>query len=265
MTVLDMKIIVLSDAKALHGFGSEHGLSYLIEADRKNILFDTGASDVFMKNAGILGIDLTVIDAIVLSHGHFDHGDGLQFIDGKPLICHPGSFVRRYHEQGVGYIGLALTRADIEKKFELRTSAGPVQISEHLVFLGEIPRLNNFEARGTRYFLEGGEGDEIRDDSGLACITKSGLVVVSGCAHAGICNMVEHARKVTGMDHVEGVIGGFHLREINPQTRKTIQYFKRIGVRRVYPSHCTAEPALSRFHDEFGLNEVYAGGTIVFN
>jgi len=76
--------------------------------------------------------------------------------------------------------------------------------------------------------------------------------------------MVEHARKVTGIDRVEGVIGGFHLKAINDQTRKTIEYMKSNGINRVYPSHCTMDPALDRFYDAFGPNEVIAGSTIEF-
>jgi len=187
-----MKLVVLSDAKAMDGYGSEHGLSFLIEVDHIRILFDTGASDLFIRNAEKIGIDLGDVDAIVLSHGHFDHGDGLQYVDGNTLVCHPGCFVKRYRKEGGVNLGLALTKKEIERKFKLKTSRDPLRLSEHLYFLGEIPRVNDFEAISTRYMLEGGEEDHVIDDSGLACITDKGLVVVSGCAHSGICNIIEH-------------------------------------------------------------------------
>ncbi len=259
-----MKLVVLSEVKAMDGFGSEHGLSFLIEVDQEKVLFDTGASDLYLKNAQKLGIDPNRVDTIVLSHGHWDHGDGLQFTEGLPLVCHPGCFVTRFRKSGFGNIGLALSQQEIESRFELKTSAEPVRLTEHLWFLGEIPRVNDFEARSTRYVLEGGQEDFLTDDSGLVCITDRGLVVISGCAHSGICNMVEHARQLTGINRVEGVIGGFHLRAVNDQARKTIEYLKYTEVRRIYPSHCTMDPALSQFYDEFGFNEVLAGSTIDF-
>lgn len=259
-----MKLVVLSDSKAMDGFTSEHGLSFLIEVDQKKILFDTGASDLFLRNAQNLEIDMDQVDTIVLSHGHWDHGNGLEYLNGKPLLCHPDCFVNRYRKQRNGHLGLSLSRTEIENRYDLTLSRDQVQISQHLYFLGEVPRINDFEAKATKYMLDGGNEDYIMDDSGLACITGKGLVVISGCAHSGICNMVEHARKVTGINRVEGVIGGFHLRAINDQTRKTIEYLKSTGIKRVYPSHCTTEPALERFYDAFGPNEVFAGSTIEF-
>ena len=152
----------------------------------------------------------------------------------------------------------------MEKKFNLRTSEKPVQISEHLWFLGEVPRLNGFEAKTTKYILEDGTPDFIQDDSGLACVTEKGLVVISGCAHSGICNMVEHARSVTGVDRVEAVIGGFHLKAKNEQTRQTVQWMKEAGVSLVLPSHCTMEPALGLFQKFLGSAKVLAGSTLTF-
>jgi 7,8-dihydropterin-6-yl-methyl-4-(beta-D-ribofuranosyl)aminobenzene 5'-phosphate synthase len=193
-----VKFSVLSDAKAVDGYGSEHGLSFLIEVDHKKFLFDTGASDLYLRNAEKLGLNMAELDAIVLSHGHFDHGNGLQYIKEKPLVCHPDCFVKRYRKSGKGYLGLALSEREIRKRFDLKTSREPVQLSEHLFFLGEVPRDNDFESQHTKYQLEDGSDDFIRDDSGLACISEGRLVVFSGCAHSGICNMVEHAQKSDG-------------------------------------------------------------------
>ena len=254
-----MYITVLSDAKAMDGFESEHGLSFLIETDGQEILFDTGASDLFKRNAEKLGIRLQEIDRIVLSHGHYDHGDGLSFLEDLPLLCHPGCFSRRYRKSGTGRLGIRLSREAIEKRFHLESSRDPVRLSEHLWFLGEVPRENDFEARYSKYLLEGGEEDYILDDSGMACITEQGLVVISGCAHSGICNMVDYARRVTRVDQVHMVIGGFHLQTDNPQCRRTIDHLKNLKIRRVCPSHCTMEPALGLFHQAFGPCEVLTG------
>jgi 7,8-dihydropterin-6-yl-methyl-4-(beta-D-ribofuranosyl)aminobenzene 5'-phosphate synthase len=259
-----VKFSVLSDAKAVDGYGSEHGLSFLIEVDHKKFLFDTGASDLYLRNAEKLGLNMAELDAIVLSHGHFDHGNGLQYIKEKPLVCHPDCFVKRYRKSGKGYLGLALSEREIRKRFDLKTSREPVQLSEHLFFLGEVPRDNDFESQHTKYQLEDGSDDFIRDDSGLACISEGRLVVFSGCAHSGICNMVEHARKVTGIKQVHAVIGGFHLKQVNWQTKRTIVYLKELRVKRIYPSHCTQDPALSRMVELFDGLVPTAGTQYVF-
>jgi 7,8-dihydropterin-6-yl-methyl-4-(beta-D-ribofuranosyl)aminobenzene 5'-phosphate synthase len=260
----NVNLSVLSEVRAMDGFGSEHGLSFLIEVDQKRILFDTGASGLFKNSASKLGIHLDEIDLIVLSHGHWDHGDGLQYMEGIPLICHPGCFVKRYRKSGGDYLGLSLTEKEAGKRFDLQTSPRPVLISEHLWFLGEIPRWNGFEAKSTKYILEDGTEDFILDDSGMVCVTDHGLVVISGCAHAGICNVVEKAMAVTGVSKVAAVIGGFHLRAFNNQVRRTISYLKNLGVEQVIPSHCTFDPALEEFHKMFGKNELQTGMCLVF-
>lgn len=260
-----MKLLILSDAKAKNGYKSEHGLSYYVEHDNTRILFDTGASDIFLYNARKLGISLKSIDRVVLSHGHFDHGDGLQYLDPSTLICHPECFVKRYRKNGINNIGLNLSKSEIQKRFDLQQFREPYQISKRIFFLGEIPRVNEFEAKTTPFVKEGGAEDFVIDDSGLACVTEQGIVVISGCAHSGICNMIEHAKNITGINKVKAVIGGFHLSSDGMQTGKTIDYLKRNNVEMVFPSHCTMEPALSRFHESFGYNEVMTGQEITFD
>jgi 7,8-dihydropterin-6-yl-methyl-4-(beta-D-ribofuranosyl)aminobenzene 5'-phosphate synthase len=259
-----MQLTILSEAKAMDGFFSEHGLSFLIEEDGKKILFDTGASDVFLKNAQKLGIDLNKVDILVLSHGHWDHGNGLQHIREKPLLCHPGCFQKRYRKLGEENIGISLSKDEIEDRFKVTTSREPVQLSAQLWFLGEVPRLNDFEARTTKYVLEDGSPDFIMDDSGLAAITEKGLVVISGCAHSGICNMVEHAKKVTGVDRVEAVMGGFHLKALDQQARQTAAWMKEAGIAQLLPSHCTMGPALDMFQELPGSAALLAGSSLLF-
>ena len=259
-----MNLTVLSEMRAMDGFESEHGLSFLIEVDRKRILFDTGASNLYIRNAARLGIDLEEVDRIVLSHGHWDHGNGLEYMKGKPLICHPGCFVKRYRKSGKDYLGLSLSQKELSERFDLETFRQPVRLSDHLWFLGEIPRKNDFEAQSTKYVLEDGSDDFIMDDSGLVAITPKGLVIISGCAHSGICNMIEHARRVTGVFKVAAVLGGFHLRATNKQTRKTIEYLEKLKVAQVIPSHCTFDPALKLFQKTFGSRELLSGACLVF-
>jgi 7,8-dihydropterin-6-yl-methyl-4-(beta-D-ribofuranosyl)aminobenzene 5'-phosphate synthase len=150
-----MIISVLTDNKPGAITSAEHGLSYLVEHDDKKLLFDTGQSNLFLKNAWLMGIEMININTIVLSHGHFDHGDGLQYLAGGDLICHPGCFVKRYRKADYSYIGLKNSKEELSLKFNLETSSMPYQISDKIVFLGEIPRLTVFESKHTPFVLEG--------------------------------------------------------------------------------------------------------------
>ena len=128
-----MKLTVLSENIAGSKFLAEHGLSYLIECNGERIMFDTGSSDVFIKNAELLGIDIEKdIEKIVLSHGHWDHGDGLRFLANKTLITHPGSFKKRFGKSSQTFIGLALSREEIISKFNLVESKKPFEISKNI-------------------------------------------------------------------------------------------------------------------------------------
>jgi 7,8-dihydropterin-6-yl-methyl-4-(beta-D-ribofuranosyl)aminobenzene 5'-phosphate synthase len=159
---------------------------------------------------------------------------------------------------------LPFSREEAADRFDLVTFRHPIRLLDHLWFLGEVPRKNDFEALTTKYLLEDGSEDFIMDDSGLAIVTAKGLVVISGCAHSGISNMIEHARRVTGVLKVAAVIGGFHLKAANKQTRKTIEYLEKLEDIRVIPSHCTFDPALELFHNAFGDSEVLAGACLAF-
>lgn len=260
-----MKLTVLTENTAGGKLLAEHGLSYLIEYDGKNILFDTGHSDVFIKNSISMGLKIQeTVDIIVLSHGHWDHGDGLQYISNKTLITHPNSFVRRFRKGSTQNIGLALSKSEIENKFTLIESAIPYYITKNIVFLGEIPRENEFESQSTAFSDEQGSDDFVTDDSALAIIQNNELIVITGCSHSGICNIVEYAKKICGINKVKAVMGGFHLKDTGVQTQKTIAYIKRVNVERILPSHCTELPALAVFYDEFKIQQVKTGQEFLF-
>lgn len=257
-----MKISVLTDNAPGTFTAAEHGLSYMIEHDSKRVLFDTGQSDLFLKNAAIMGVDTANTDTIFLSHGHYDHGNGLRYINGGTLICHPGCFVKRYSRRGDKYIGLYGGRNELEGKFDIISTAEPYSITKNMVFLGEIPRVTGYESQTTSFSFEDGKPDYVADDSALALILKQGLFIVTGCGHAGVVNTLEHAAKVTVEERIYGIMGGFHLKENNRQTKETIKYLGEKGVKYVYPSHCTALPALCAFHSVFGMKQVKTGDVL---
>ena len=258
-----MKLSVLTENVASGYFTAEFGLSYFIEYDDISILFDTGHSDVFLQNANRLNINIDKVKTVVLSHGHWDHGNGLKYIKDKKLICHPNVFTKRFGRGGNIHNGLELSYDELNERFKIITSKEPYHISKNMIFLGEIPRLNSFESQTTPFVDENGNDDFIRDDSALAIIKNGELIVVSGCSHSGICNIVEYAKNVTGLDKIKVVIGGFHLALNNEQTKRTIDYFKKQKVENLLPSHCTKLPALCAFNDEFKINQVTTG--MVFN
>jgi len=259
-----MQISVLTDNLAGSFTMAEHGLSYLIEYDNRRILFDTGQSDMFIKNAKTMNVSLENIDMIVLSHGHFDHGNGLEFLFGLTLVCHPECFVKRYRKLDHTYIGLKNSKEELSELFNLITSDGSYKISEKIYFLGEIPRLTNFESKNTTFVLENGNPDFVMDDSAIVMILPEGLFVVTGCGHAGVVNTLEHAKRITGLNEIYGIMGGFHLKDIDLQTRETINYLKANRIKHILPSHCTTNPALKFFHETFKSKQVKTGDVFKF-
>lgn len=255
-----LTISILTDNTAGGQFLAEHGLSYLVEIDNEKILFDAGHSDVFLKNAAKLKINIVEeVKTVVLSHGHWDHGNGLKHLKDKTLVTHPSSFSQRYRKAVHTTVGLDLTRSEIEKQFTLKESKNSVQLTENLFFLGEIPRNTDFESQSTSFEFADNSDDFIPDDSALAAIVNNELIVITGCSHSGICNICEHAKKVTGVDKIKAVIGGFHLKRQDKQTLKTIEYFRKNKIEKLLPSHCTALPALVLFHSTFKTEQVKTG------
>ncbi len=259
-----MQLSVLTENAAGGRFKAEHGLSYYLEHEGFKLLFDTGHSDVFLQNAKQLSINLDQVNTVVLSHGHWDHGDGLRFLKNKMLVCHPDVFMKRYRKQDHSYIGLELTENEIESKFNIVKSTKPYYITETIIFLGTVPRIMPFEAQTTSFVDADDLDDFVPDDSALVFVQNNELIIVTACSHAGICNIIEHAKKTTGINKINSVIGGFHLKEQNEQTKETIAYLNKQDLKQVFPSHCTELPALAAFYDAFKIKQVKTGMTFHF-
>ncbi|MCK5513468.1 MAG: MBL fold metallo-hydrolase [Deltaproteobacteria bacterium] len=233
-----------------------------MQLDNITILFDVYYSDDILKNSKKGNIDLSDIDYLILSHGHIDHTEGLKFMnlsDIKNILAHPDCFQKRFFEEGE-YIGMPIELEDLKKSTNVILSKEWYWIlKDKIVFLGEIPRENDFEGKNPVGYLENGNKDYVMDDSAIVVKSEKGLIVISGCSHSGICNIIEHAKKVTGMEQVEAVIGGFHLGAIDRQTKKTIQYMNDHKIPGLFPSHCTRDPALRMFKEVLGSREVVVG------
>ncbi|MFW2367143.1 MAG: MBL fold metallo-hydrolase [Desulforhopalus sp.] len=239
-----MRITVLADDRRVSDQClAEHGLSLLIEREEARILLDFGQSDMFLQNAMSLGIDLGSVDIAVLSHGHYDHSDGLAYIKNKKIFCHPECFLKRYSKITGKYIGMAISKEELRKNNELILSKEPCEILPDTFFLAGIPRHFEFENKDFPTILEDGSVDELFDDGGIAINTEKGVVVITGCAHSGICNTVEYAKSVCNNDTIYAVVGGFHLRQVDNNLGKVISYLQSLGVQHLLTGHCTCDDA----------------------
>lgn len=255
-----MRVTILVDNTALFDrmYVAEHGFSAYIEAGGKTILFDTGYSDAVLRNADKMKIDLLDLDYIVLSHGHFDHTGGLWHllhrhmeaeIEGLPrrlptLIAHPRCFLPR-PKLPIADNGSILSAEAVQRALPLNLTTSPYRLAPGLFFLGEIERKFLFEAGSPgprRIILPDGsaEEDRILDDSALVFQGKDGLVIITGCAHAGICNTVEYAKKICGRERVFDIIGGLHLTRPGPQLDGTVDYLRDLRPAALHACHCTS-------------------------
>lgn len=262
-----MKLKVLEDNNTFIDmyYLAEPGVSYYIEDEGDKILFDVGYSSVVVENAKKMNIDLNKVNKLVISHGHDDHTGGLSnfFKDKREveLIAHPDCF--NYKEDATGlYIGSPLTREKLSNVCKLNLSKQPIQVSKNIIYLGEIPTINEFEPRysiGKCIIDDNKMDDTIVDDSAIVYKSDKGLFVITGCSHSGICNILEYAKKVCNDQRIYGVIGGFHLFDVNKRLEKTITYLKENNIKLLYPCHCVSLKAKIEMAKELDINEVGVG------
>jgi 7,8-dihydropterin-6-yl-methyl-4-(beta-D-ribofuranosyl)aminobenzene 5'-phosphate synthase len=256
---LSLTVLVENTTLTDRYFSGEPGLSFLIETEGKKILFDTGFSDLFLHNAQKLGINLLDLDMVVLSHGHLDHSGGLfplirhmtrSIIEGFPvkkplLVAHPWCFYPR-PKSPVPDTGTVLSEQELSRFFDVITTTVPWHLITNLVFLGEIERTFEFERvdPGVRKIIlphGAAREDHILDDSALAFRATEGLVIITGCSHAGICNIVEQAQSVCGERRVIDIIGGLHLLSPEPsRLKKTAEYLRALQLKSLHACHCTS-------------------------
>ena len=261
-----LQIITLSENTAgLGSFLAEWGLSILIETDEVNILFDTGQSISASHNADILGINLSRIDKIVLSHGHVDHTGGLKQVlrrvrKGIEIIAHPDIWAVKYsHREGEEdkYVGIPFHRQTLESLgARLNLTTEPVRISDNIMTTGEIPMATDYEEIEPHLVVKEGDDfkpDKLLDDQALIINTEPGLVVILGCAHRGIINTLYHAQQLTGVKTIHTMLGGCHLMDASEErVWLTIAALKELGVQMLGVCHCTGLPASAIMAQQFG-------------
>jgi len=258
-----MKITTLSENSAIGRCIGEWGLSILVETDGYKVLFDTARSFTAVLNAQTLGVDLTDIDKLVLSHGHYDHTGGLKDVliqsGAIEIIAHPDVWAPKYKclpNQDPQYIGVPYPQAELEALGATFTfSKQPVAISEGIMTTGEIPQVTDFETINTMLCVQDGDSyrkDDLLDDQALIVKTDDGLVIILGCAHRGVINTLLHAQKITGVNRINAIIGGLHLMSASDEhISRVIDELRRFDIKMIAASHCTGFAACCRLHQSF--------------
>jgi 7,8-dihydropterin-6-yl-methyl-4-(beta-D-ribofuranosyl)aminobenzene 5'-phosphate synthase len=276
MKTVSGRITILTDnvAQDRSETVAEHGFSAYIETDNGNLLFDTGKGRTVVHNACIFNKDLDLINKVILSHSHGDHTGGLPDVllsqSKKPLdiYAHPDIFLYRYRKKNgkKTYGGIPFTQGYLEKmgaRFVFNTDY--VEVEPGVFLTGEVPRKTPFEGgdMADRFAVRDGkeEPETIPDDQSLVIHTEKGLLLVLGCAHAGIINVIEHVLAQSGLKTIFAVIGGTHIGFSGEvQLSGSIEALKSYGIRQLIPSHCTGLEAIFRikqaFEDSFQFSHV---------
>ncbi|MBN1917680.1 MAG: MBL fold metallo-hydrolase [Verrucomicrobia bacterium] len=255
--------VLVEDTAGRADLQPEHGFAVWIETDDGRVLFDTGQGGALGPNAQALGIDLSTADAIVLSHGHYDHTGGLPTaLSAAPeasVFTHLAAFDPKYARGEGGLarsIGMPTEAAHALARHagELIETARPTEVLPGLFATGQVPRSTGFEDVGGPFYLDEActRPDPLLDDQALYFTAAEGVAIVLGCAHAGVVNTMRHVAAIAGAGTIHCVLGGMHLGGASSERiEMTARAFSDLGVARLGPAHCTGERAVTRFRSQF--------------
>ena len=252
------------DRVSPYGLLGEHGFSCHIKTPAGNFLFDTGGGMTIMNNAKLMGIDFKKLQGIMFSHGHFDHTGGLKQILEEtgpiPIYAHPDLFSAHYSKNSGKKvnIGVPWPLAELEELGANFTfSSIPYEVAPDLLLSGEVPRVSKVETGDPNLLSLSESGDEVadplNDDLSLFINTEKGLVIVLGCAHAGLLNIIDHAIQVTRQNKIHMVLGGTHLKFCSDeQMTATLNRLEELDVELIGASHCTGLRGARMLAERFG-------------
>jgi 7,8-dihydropterin-6-yl-methyl-4-(beta-D-ribofuranosyl)aminobenzene 5'-phosphate synthase len=266
---LKITVLVTNVAGDPRAGDGEWGYSALVEVAGHKILYDTGASaDMVLKNARVLHIDLSDVEDVVLSHNHYDHVGGLmtlrrEFAKTNPRAMsrvHVGAriFEPRLDESGEDQNGLRLIRAEyLATGGEFIVHDKPTELFPGVWFTGPVPRPNPERNWNSGLWLATAQGrveDNVPEDSELVFNANDGIVILTGCGHAGIVNIAQYARTIAGDKPLLAVIGGLHLFAASDQTLAwTGAKLRSYRLENLLAGHCTGIEATYRLRESTGL------------
>ncbi len=252
------------DRVSPYGLLGEHGFSCHLQTPAGDYLFDTGGGMTIMNNAKLMGIDFKKLKGIMFSHGHFDHTGGLKQVLEQtghiPIYAHPDLFSPHFSKNSgkLHNIGVPWPQKELEELgAEFTFFPNPYEVAPGLLLSGDVPRVSKEETGDPNLLSlsESGEyvTDPLHDDLSLFINTDKGLVILLGCAHAGLLNIIDHAIKVTGQKKIYMVLGGTHLKFCSEeQMTATLNRLEELDIDKIGASHCTGLRGARMLAERFG-------------